>query len=503
MKFCPYALYLCFKPLPLKHTLFALLLCFSTALCAQQLPTRPKVNHTEWAETEYGNGRYEEALRHFPKSLKLNPDEPLRVLRAAVSAYKVGKKGQMRQFLKDGYKLRSLRFADIYLYQSEFRELDGSPFEEELLEVGAGEFRLINARYGSERFTRKPLYRGKNHGYGFRMYLGEQMIREREFDRAFIYYEAAFKMDEGDYFGWLRMGFCAAMEGRVEETNYFLDKAFAAMPTYSLSYLRLHSDFKPGFENRYFLKAVERQMTQHFPDFDAPLTTAIDSLWEEFTGWRDYHPNPEMKYGGREYDCFTEIRRPDLLHHREELNRRLYRKLDSLISTHGVPTAGQVADREPLLLLMMQGAPTDFLGEHWDVLTAAVARPMLNLRFCVCDFAWFYDEACVREGKRQRYGTILLWDYTMRMIEPINFYPIEDPEGVDDRRAALGMKPLEEHFDFINIDFSPEAHLRYEGFPKGFELHLGTITAYHIRLPMFYAGKAGGADAGAGKVKKQ
>ena len=55
-------------------------------------------------------------------------------------------------------------------------------------------------------------------------------------------------------------------------------------------------------------------------------------------------------------------------------------------------------------------------------------------------FAYLDDRIRTLEGRPQMYGTQFDWDDDGR-LSPL---PIEDPERIDERRAALGMRPLEE-----------------------------------------------------------
>jgi hypothetical protein len=54
--------------------------------------------------------------------------------------------------------------------------------------------------------------------------------------------------------------------------------------------------------------------------------------------------------------------------------------------------------------------------------------------------AMLEDRIRTFEGRPQRYGTQFDWDPDGR-LSPL---PIEDPAGLDQRRQALGLRPLEE-----------------------------------------------------------
>jgi hypothetical protein len=51
--------------------------------------------------------------------------------------------------------------------------------------------------------------------------------------------------------------------------------------------------------------------------------------------------------------------------------------------------------------------------------------------------AYIEDFCCVLDGRKQRYGT----KFDPTLLRP---FPIEDPDGVDERRRAVGLPPLED-----------------------------------------------------------
>ncbi|MFZ4516527.1 MAG: DUF6624 domain-containing protein, partial [Acidimicrobiia bacterium] len=60
------------------------------------------------------------------------------------------------------------------------------------------------------------------------------------------------------------------------------------------------------------------------------------------------------------------------------------------------------------------------------------------------------DRIRMREGRAQRYGTQVVPTADNRSLTP---WPIEDPEHVEGRRAALGLEPLAEHLRALNARF--------------------------------------------------
>jgi hypothetical protein len=123
----------------------------------------------------------------------------------------------------------------------------------------------------------------------------------------------------------------------------------------------------------------------------------------------------------------------------EEVHRRNAAALLEIVERHGWPVQSLV-------------------GEHaaraaWIILQHAIGNPSLQRRglrwlqeaaalgeVAPVEVAMLEDRIRCYEGRPQRYGTQFDWDASGQ-ISP---YPVEDPEGVDRRRAAIGLGPLDE-----------------------------------------------------------
>jgi len=114
-------------------------------------------------------------------------------------------------------------------------------------------------------------------------------------------------------------------------------------------------------------------------------------------------------------------------------------RLAEILAESGWPGEGQVG---------VEGAQA-----AWLIVQHAIAQPGLQrqalgmLRTAVVhgevpawQVAMLEDRIRAFEGRPQRYATQFDWDSAGR-LSPL---PIEDPAGLDERRQALGLRPLEE-----------------------------------------------------------
>jgi len=115
--------------------------------------------------------------------------------------------------------------------------------------------------------------------------------------------------------------------------------------------------------------------------------------------------------------------------------------LGRVIAQHGWPGASLVGtDGAHAAWLLIQHADADraFQRHCLDLMTAPVEAG----EAARCDLAYLTDRVLLAEGGQQEYGTQLIrrggkW-------VPRN---LRDPEGVDERRAAVGLAPLAGYLD--------------------------------------------------------
>ena len=71
------------------------------------------------------------------------------------------------------------------------------------------------------------------------------------------------------------------------------------------------------------------------------------------------------------------------------------------------------------------------------------------------NLALLEDRVNMREGKNQIYGSQL---FRNKSTGKMCFYPIADPDHVDERRKTMGLQPLAEYAKFFNLAWDVEAY---------------------------------------------
>lgn len=111
-------------------------------------------------------------------------------------------------------------------------------------------------------------------------------------------------------------------------------------------------------------------------------------------------------------------------------------RLRALIDAYGWPGTSDVGeDGANAAWLLLQHTPdTVFQREAAELMAAAAERGEASRR----SLALLVDRVLIGQGVPQRYGTQFMF-----VEGGIEFHPIEDPEFVDERRAEVGLPPIE------------------------------------------------------------
>ena len=124
-------------------------------------------------------------------------------------------------------------------------------------------------------------------------------------------------------------------------------------------------------------------------------------------------------------------------------------RLEEIILEVGWPRRSVVgSDAAMGAFLILQHADLETQKEYLLVFRKAVDAGEAT----ASSYALLYDRVLMREGERQVYGSQL------RRNEATGewfLWPIEAEEQVDDRRAALGMSPLEDYLGGFPFEISP------------------------------------------------
>lgn len=113
-------------------------------------------------------------------------------------------------------------------------------------------------------------------------------------------------------------------------------------------------------------------------------------------------------------------------------------RLREIVGRHGWPGHRLVGEAGAhAAWLVAQHAPPELQEEWLPLLLDAVARGEAS----PADLAYLMDRVLMHRGEPQIYGT----QYRQVGDGPLELWPVRDPAGLDERRAALGLAPEAEN----------------------------------------------------------
>lgn len=179
--------------------------------------------------------------------------------------------------------------------------------------------------------------------------------------------------------------------------------------------------------------------------FNKPLIAFLDSLHEDDQA-------PRLNYLGA-LDKMESAARIDSLRNimREKDKINLVR-VKAIISKYGWLGPQKVG---------FQGSQTLFLViQHADLTTQEQYLPMIrtaekNGEILSSNLALLEDRINMRQGKKQRYGSQTFYD---KKSDKTYFYPIEDPDRLDERRKSMGLGPIKDYAVLSRIKWDIEAY---------------------------------------------
>jgi hypothetical protein len=116
----------------------------------------------------------------------------------------------------------------------------------------------------------------------------------------------------------------------------------------------------------------------------------------------------------------------------------------SILEQCGMPSSEEVSKKQLFTVwLVLQHAEYKYRKKYFPLIEQAVNAGDLPKE----QYALMKDRLLMDEGKPQLYGT---------QIKNRKLYKLDAPETVNERRAEMGMEPIEKYLRQYNIEFEPQ-----------------------------------------------
>ena len=196
--------------------------------------------------------------------------------------------------------------------------------------------------------------------------------------------------------------------------------------------------------------AIPRALAARYPDFDADLAATLAEVYASDQGIRRELRGLEELHG---FPMPDSVRVPF---------RARWARVDSLnlarvaavLEAEGWPGRSRVGRQgASAVFLVVQHAPHEVQERYLPLMREAVAQDEAE----PSALALLEDRVRVGNDRPQLYGSQVWQDAeTGAMV----FFPIEDPDGVDARRAEMGLEPLSEYGEHFGLEWPSEMRWR-------------------------------------------
>lgn len=179
---------------------------------------------------------------------------------------------------------------------------------------------------------------------------------------------------------------------------------------------------------------------------DKPLVAKLDTIYQEDQKYRQQIDSIEKQHGWESEEMKAHWK---IIQEKDSINLI---KITKILDERGWLGADVVGGRgNSTLFLVIQHADLPTQEKYLPMMREAVKKGNANPN----DLALLEDRVALREGKRQIYGSQIGRD---QQTGAYYVLPLEDPDHVDERRASVGLGPLQEYVSHWNLTWNVEAY---------------------------------------------
>jgi tetratricopeptide (TPR) repeat protein len=283
-------------------------------------------------------------------------------------------------------------------------------------------------------------------GQGFHELIseGDKMYDQGAYLQSAQLYDAAFELDEGSATQYYNAACSWALSGDTIHSIKYL--ALAAEKGWTnVDHLQSDSDLNSlhdvlGWDG--VVDMVQSNLDEYEKDFNKPLKAQLEAIYVRDQTLRQLYREAEEKFGAEsdEMDYFW-----GLMSQQDNLNEL---EVESIIETHGWVGRSEVGGKANMTLwLVIQHAPLETQEKYLPLLKESV----MDGESSGNHLALLQDRILMRQGKAQIYGSQIVSDPETGGQK---VYEVEDPEKINERRAEVGLGPIEDYTRRFGIEWN-------------------------------------------------
>lgn len=171
------------------------------------------------------------------------------------------------------------------------------------------------------------------------------------------------------------------------------------------------------------------------------LKKILIKVYEDDQKYRKKSKETLDKYGSNSKEV------EEILKDMARLDKINLERIEVILKEYGWLGENTVGFKESeAIFLVIAHASLDIQLKYYQVMEKAVKEGKAR----ICDLASLEDRTLVKQGKKQIYGTQLIYDEKegVYIVEPLVY-----PEKVDERRESVGLPPMNEYLEYYGLEW--------------------------------------------------
>ncbi|PHN00695.1 DUF6624 domain-containing protein [Flavilitoribacter nigricans] len=275
---------------------------------------------------------------------------------------------------------------------------------------------------------------------------GGELYKQEQYLESAEKYSAALELEEGNSGQYYNAACSWALAGNADKALEYLQLS-ADKGWHNLKHIQSDKDLQSLRENEAWasvLDKVQANKDEYEKDFNKPLKAQLEQIYVRDQTLRQLYRDAEEKFG-RESDemkYFWELV--------SEQDRRNEEEVMAIIDEHGWVGRSEVGGQANMTLwLVIQHAPLPTQEKYLPLLEASVKQGESS----GSHLALLEDRILMRNDQPQTYGSQIRTDPETGAQY---VYEVREPEYVNQRRAAVGLGPIEDYVKRWGIEWTVE-----------------------------------------------
>lgn len=266
---------------------------------------------------------------------------------------------------------------------------------------------------------------------------------------AIALYRQGYEQDADDFTNTYNMVCAYALLNNRDSAFYFLEQA---LPSDSTVLMMRDPDLVFLYEDDRYQALAEKQMEKveaaHGKYQKPELARTLWRMMQTDQAFYGHTRVAEAKLGRRN------LMTPAIWELKHRINEENQEALVKIIEENGWPLRSQVGGTAAsAAFLVIQHADYELQKRYLPMIEAACKEGEASWS----SYALMYDRIQTREDKPQKYGSQVRFNPETETYEP---FPILEPEYVNQRRAEVGLGPIENYLSRWDIDWEVEQKMK-------------------------------------------